>query len=117
MPTMDFEIYLPTNDSPEQRQAALADLTKWEDLAGIEFAVVMPNPTPRPDNRALVETLNGNPRWIPCAQVNPNDADAVAQVRQAVTEFGCRMLKMMPAIYAAPPCGHASRRCSDASDQ
>ncbi|MCC6625945.1 MAG: amidohydrolase family protein [Chloroflexi bacterium] len=115
MPTMDFEIYLPTNDSPEQRQTALADLAKWEDLAGIEFAVVMPNPTPRPDNQALVETLGGNPRWIPCAQVNPNDADAVAQVRQAVATGGCRMLKLMPAIYAAPPCGPASRALMDAA--
>jgi predicted TIM-barrel fold metal-dependent hydrolase len=106
---MDFEIYLPTNDGPEQRRAALADLAKWEDLAGIEYAVVMPNPTPRPDNQALIETLAGDRRWIPCAQVNPNDADAVAQVRQAVTAGGCRMLKIMPAIYGAPPCGPASR--------
>jgi predicted TIM-barrel fold metal-dependent hydrolase len=109
MPTMDFEIYLPTNVSAEERRAALADLAYWEDKAGIELAVVMPNPTPRPDNRALVETLGGDRRWIPCAQVNPNDADAVAQVRQAVTEWGCRMLKLMPAIYNAPPTGAATR--------
>ena len=113
MPTMDFEIYLPTNASAEERRAALADLAKWEDLAGIELAVVMPNPTPRPDNRALIETLGGDPRWIPCAQVNPNDADAVDELRQAVVEGGCRMLKLMPAIYNAPPCGPASRALLD----
>jgi hypothetical protein len=109
MPTMDFEIYLPTNASAEERRAALADLAKWEDLAGIEYAVVMPNPTPKPDNRALIETLGGDRRWIPCAQVNPNDPDAEADVRAAVG-LGCRMLKIMPAIYNAPPCGPASLR-------
>jgi hypothetical protein len=109
MPTMDFEIYLPTNESAEGRRAALADLAYWEDKAGIELAVVMPNPTPRPDNRALIETLGGDPRWIACAQVNPNDADAEAQVREAVA-LGCRMLKLMPAIYNASPCGPAATR-------
>jgi hypothetical protein len=113
MPTMDFEIYLPTNAGAEERRAALADLARWEDLAGIEIAVVMPNPTPRPDNRALVDTLGGDRRWIACAQVNPNDPGAVAEVRQAVTEWGCRMLKIMPAIYNAPPCGPAVRPLMD----
>lgn len=110
MPTMDFEIYLPTNEPPAQRKKALAELAAWEDKAGIEIAVVMPNPTPRPDNQALVETLAKDPRWIACAQVNPNDADAVEQVREAVTKGGCRMLKIMPAIYNAPPCGPAATR-------
>jgi predicted TIM-barrel fold metal-dependent hydrolase len=110
---MDFEIYLPTNASAAERRAALADLANWEDLAGIEIAVVMPNPTPRPDNHALVETLGGDPRWIACCQVNPHDADAVEQVRQAVTELGCRMLKLMPAIYNASPTSPASRRLLD----
>lgn len=113
MPTMDFEIYLPTNAGADERRAALADLAHWEDLAGIDLAVVMPNPTPRPDNDALVETLGGDPRWIPCAQVNPNDADAVAQVRRAVTELGCTMLKLMPALYNAPPCGPAALALMD----
>ena len=113
MPTMDFEAYLPTNVGADERKAALAELARCEDQAGIDLAVVMPAPTPAPDNRALVETLAGDPRWIPCAQVNPNAPDAVAAVRQAVTEFGCRMLKVMPAIYNAPPCGPAVRLLMD----
>jgi uncharacterized protein len=113
MPTMDFEAYLPTNVSADERKAALAELARCEDQAGIELAVVMPAPTPAPDNHALIETLAGDPRWIPCAQVNPNAPDAVAAVRQAVTEFGCRMLKVMPAIYNAPPCGPAVRALLD----
>ena len=104
MPTMDFEIYLPSEASPEVLRAALEELTYWEDRAGIEMAVVMPMPTPNPNHQALADTLEGNPRWIPCAQVNPQHGErAVAEFRRAVTEFGCKMLKLMPAIYNTPP--------------
>jgi predicted TIM-barrel fold metal-dependent hydrolase len=113
MPTMDFEIYLPSEASAEERRAALADLAHWEDLAGIEMAVVMPAPTPAPNSRAVVETLNGDPRWIPCAQVNPNAPGAADEVRHAVTALGCRMLKVMPALYNAPPLGAAVRALVD----
>ena len=44
MPTMDFEVYLPTNAPAEERTAALADLLRAEDAAGIQYAVVMPTP-------------------------------------------------------------------------
>jgi predicted TIM-barrel fold metal-dependent hydrolase len=101
---MDFEVYLPTDVGADERRAALAELARWEDQAGIELAVVMPKPIRQPNNRALAETLAGDRRWIPCCQVNPQDgAAAVAEVRQSATEFGCRMLKLMPAIYNAPP--------------
>ncbi len=113
MPTMDFEIYLPSEASARERQDALADLAHWEDKAGIAMAVVMPSPTPAPNNRALIETLAGDPRWVPCAQVNPNAPSAVVDVRHAVTALGCRMLKVMPAIYNAPPLGAAVRALMD----
>ncbi len=103
MPTMDFEIYVPTEVDAAERRAVLATLAEMEDQAGIEMAVVMPSPTPAPNNRALVETLAGDPRWIPCAQVNPNAPGAVEAVRAAVTDLGCRMIKVMPALYNAPP--------------
>ncbi len=114
MPTMDFEIYLPTEARADELRAALEDLTYWEDKAGIEMAVVMPAPTPNPNNKALVDTLAGNPRWIPCAQLNPqHGAQAVADFRQAVTEYGCRMLKLMPAIYNTPPTSPNGRALMD----
>lgn len=112
MPTMDFEVYLPTDLDAAGRAAALAELARWEDRAGIELAVVMPAPIARPDNRALLETLAGDPRWIPCCQVNPQHDDAVAQVREAVAG-GCRMLKLMPAIYNTPPTGPHARALVD----
>ena len=59
-PTIDFEVYLDTNASASDRAAALAGLFANEDAAGIEYAVVMPSPTPRPSNRALYETAGGS---------------------------------------------------------
>src|SRR5579859_3764702 len=99
MPTMDFEAYLNTNAPAPERQTTLAELFANEDAAGIEYAVVMPTPTPRPDNQALFETASGNPRAVLCCQVNPGDADALPQIEQSATQWGMRVLKIMPAIY------------------
>jgi predicted TIM-barrel fold metal-dependent hydrolase len=100
MPTMDFEVYLNTNAPAAERETALAELFRNEDAAGIEYAVVMPSPTPKPDNRALYETACNQRRAILCCQVNPNDGQAALQeIRQSVSEWGMRVLKIMPAIY------------------
>jgi predicted TIM-barrel fold metal-dependent hydrolase len=88
-------------------------LAHWEDKAGIEMAVVMPAPSPAPNNHALVETLAGDPRWVPCAQVNPNAPGAADAVRQALADLGCRMIKVMPAIYNAPPLSAAVLALAD----
>jgi len=109
---MDFEAYLPTDLDAEGRKAALAELAHWEDKGGIAMAVVMPSPIERPDNLALLETLAGDPRWVPCCQVNPRHQDAVEQMREAVAG-GCRMLKLMPAIYNVLPTGSHSRALVD----
>src|SRR5438270_3400433 len=101
MPTMYFEVYLDTNGSAPQRAAALSELFANEDAAGIEYAVVMPTPVPKPDNRALYETAGQQRRAILCCQVNPNDGEpAFAEIRQSATELGMRVLKIMPAIYS-----------------
>ena len=99
-PTIDFEVYLDTNAPASDRAAALAELFANEDAAGIEYAVVMPSPTPRPSNRALYETAGGEHRAILCCQVNPNDgATALEEIRQSASEWRMRVLKIMPAIY------------------
>jgi predicted TIM-barrel fold metal-dependent hydrolase len=100
MPTMDFEVYLNTNAPAEQRAAALRALLANEDAAGIEYAVVMPTPTRKPDNRALYETAGAQRRAILCCQVNPNDGQAALdEIRQSATKWSMRVLKIMPAIY------------------
>jgi predicted TIM-barrel fold metal-dependent hydrolase len=97
---MDFETYLNTNAPAGEREAQFADLLRNEDAAGIQYAVVMPSPTPKPDNRALYETAGRERRAVLCCQVNPNDGDsAFAEIRQSATEWRMRMLKIMPAIY------------------
>ncbi len=100
MITMDFETYLPTNSPPTERAAVLAEILRNEDAAGIEYAVVMPNPTPNPDNRALAESVKGERRVVACCQVNPNDGDAALRdVENSITNLGMKMLKIMPALY------------------
>src|SRR2546423_11511517 len=100
LPTMDFEVYLNTNAPATERERALADLFCNEDAAGIEYAVVMPSPTPKPDNRALYETAHEQRRAILCCQVNPNEGEAALdEIRRSASEWGMRVLKIMPAIY------------------
>jgi predicted TIM-barrel fold metal-dependent hydrolase len=100
MPTMDFEVYLDTNAPLAEREAALKALFTNEDAAGIEYAVVMPSPTPKPSNLALFETAGTERRAVLCCQVNPNDGEsALAEIKRAATEWGMRVLKIMPAIY------------------
>jgi len=97
---MDFEAYLNTNMPAAERETALAELFANQDAAGIEYAVVMPSPTPKPDNRALYETAGKQRRAVLCCQVNPNEGEAaLAEIRQSATEWGMRVLKIMPAIY------------------
>ncbi len=100
MPTMDFEVYLDTNAAPPEREVALLELFKNEDAAGIEYAVVMPSPTPKPDNRALYDTACQQRRAILCCQVNPNHGEAAfEEIKQSATQWGMRVFKIMPAIY------------------
>ncbi|HVC35704.1 MAG TPA: amidohydrolase family protein, partial [Chloroflexota bacterium] len=100
MITMDFETYVPTNAPATERAQVLAAILKNEDAAGIEYAVVMPNPTPQPQNQALAETVKGERRVVACCQVNLNDgAAAIKDVDRSVTQLGMRMLKIMPTLY------------------
>jgi uncharacterized protein len=100
MPTMDFEAYLNTNAPVAERASQLTELFANEDAAGVQYAVVMPSPTSKPDNAALYETAHTQRRAILCCQVNPNDGDsAFDDIRRSATEWGMRVLKIMPAIY------------------
>ena len=97
---MDFEVYLNTNAPAAERATGFAELLANEDAAGIEYAVVMPMPTRKPSNAALYETAHAERRAVLCCQVNPNDgAAAFDEIRQSATEWGMRVLKIMPAIY------------------
>jgi predicted TIM-barrel fold metal-dependent hydrolase len=99
MITMDFETYVNSEVSALERAAILADVLQDADAAGIEYVVVMPNPSAHPNNQALHETIRGERRVVGCAQVNPNDPSAVSDVETALTTLGMRCLKIMPTLY------------------
>ncbi|MCC6629283.1 MAG: amidohydrolase family protein [Chloroflexi bacterium] len=110
MPTMDFEAYLPSTAPPEEQARALAAILDNETAGGIEYAVIMPFPihpdgrlVERPDNRALAEAVRHERRVLPCCQINPNfGAESVQELETAATEWGMRMLKLMPILYTCP---------------
>ena len=67
------------------------------DEAGIDRAVLMPPVTIKPDNQWMVKQMQGNPRFIPCALLNPHYGDeALAELEIGVREWGIRGLKLMP---------------------
>ncbi len=100
MPTMDFEVYLNTNAPAAERATALAELFRNEDAAGVEYAVVMPSPTPSPDNSALYETAHARaarrPRAARSTRTTPTRSTRFGAPSR---DWGMRVLKIMPAIY------------------
>src|SRR5438270_12649901 len=88
-PTIDFEVYVNSNTPAPERTTALTELFANEDAAGIEYAVVMPSPTPRPDNRALYETAGAERRAILCCQVNPTRAAPSTRSARRRRTGGC----------------------------
>jgi uncharacterized protein len=97
--TMDFETYVNSEVPAAERAEILAQVLADEDAAGIQYAVVMPNPSPHPNNLALHETVRNEKRVVACCQVNPNDATALDDVETSLTTYGMRFLKLMPALY------------------
>lgn len=94
----DFEAYLSANY--QGRQFTLEELLAWEDEAGVDVAVVMPNTEVVPKNRELGETLRGNKRTLGCALINPCTGDAaVKEIQTAVRDWGLRGMKLMPVIH------------------
>jgi len=87
----DFEAYLTIS---------LDEILDMEDEAGIDVVVVMPETEIEPKNRELSDILKGNPRTIGCALINPHKGEkAVEELKAAVTEWGLRAMKLMPAIH------------------
>jgi predicted TIM-barrel fold metal-dependent hydrolase len=87
----DFEAYLTIS---------LDEILAMEDEAGIDVVVIMPETEMAPKNKELGELLNGNPRTIGCALINPHKgANAVTELKSAITEWGLKGLKLMGAIH------------------
>jgi predicted TIM-barrel fold metal-dependent hydrolase len=93
---IDCELYLldfPLID----RNYDVPALETLLDEAGIDRAVLMPPVTTIPDNHWMVEQIQGNSRFIPCALLNPHFGEkSVKELEIAVKEWNIRGLKLMP---------------------
>lgn len=88
---IDVELYLNPKASTAE------ELAKLEQEAGIDLAVLMPEPTLRPDNATLRNAAAQFSMFLPCACVNPKlGQEAVEEFETAVKEWGFRGLKLMP---------------------
>lgn len=102
MKRMDFEFYY-SRRLVNGRELTIDDILTMEDQAGIDVFVLMPPPDHRPDNRRVVEAIQGIDRIIGCCQVNPHfGQEAVHELERAVLEWGMKSLKLMPTIHGYP---------------
>ena len=100
----DFEAYL--SEQYQEEPFTLKMLLEMEDEAGIEKAVVMADLRKggqlafSPDNEGLAPQIQGNPRTIGCAVLNPHlGRKGVEELKRAVTEWGFQGLKLMPSAH------------------
>ncbi len=101
MPTMDYDC----GPSRAEGQASVVKLLAAQDAAGIELTCVKPQSDDPPDNRWLNSLIkeNGSPRLVGVAIVNPRRGEeALADLEEAVRDFGFRGLKLMPTVYGYP---------------
>lgn len=88
---IDVELYLNGKSSNAEQLMAL------EKEAGIDLAILMPEPTMRPDNASMHTVVKDLKMFIPCGCVNPNfGKEAVEEFETSVKEWGFRGLKLMP---------------------
>jgi predicted TIM-barrel fold metal-dependent hydrolase len=106
VPTIDFEAYLAF----KSRGGAEFDVTRllqMEDEAGIEVAIVMPsNNGPdgalevQPDNQRLADQIQGNPRCVGCATINPKlGLDNINAQLALVEQYGFGGAKLMATLH------------------
>ena len=88
---VDAELYLNAKSSNAEQLEAL------EKEAGIDLAILMPEPTMRPDNASMYAVVKNLKMFLPCVCVNPNfGKEALDEFGTSVKEWGFRGLKLMP---------------------
>ena len=104
----DFQTFLPP--VYEGKPFGPEGLTALADEAEVDQFVVMPETTARPDNAGLAGRIQGNPRMIGCASVNPAlGGEAVRDFEAAVKSFGFRGLRLSPFSHGYPIDGEVVR--------
>ena len=88
---IDVELYINAKSSN------LEQLVTLEKEAGIDLAVLMPEPTLRPDNATMHAVVQDLEMFLLCGCVNPNfGKEAVDEFEMSVKKWGFRGLKLMP---------------------
>jgi len=88
---VDAELYLNAKSSNAEQLEAL------EKEAGIDLAILMPEPTMRPDNASMYAVVKNLKMFLPCVCVNPNfGKEALDEFETSVKQWGFRGLKLMP---------------------
>ena len=104
----DFQTFLPRLF--DGKPFGPEDLTALADEAGVERFVVMPETTERPDNAGLAERIQGRPKMIGCASVNPTAGEAsVREFETMVKSSGFRGLRLSPFSHGYAIDGEVAR--------
>ncbi len=81
------------------------------DAHGLDMTMVMAPTAQYPDNQALAKAIDGNPRFIGFAVVNPyGPGGGVPELDRAVREWGMKGLKLMPLRHGYEADGEVPRR-------
>ena len=106
MERIDFQSWLP--GVFDGKPFGPGGLEASEEEAGVGRCVVMPGAEDRPDNDGLAARIEGRPRMVGCAAVNPLvGGEAVEELERAVLELGLRGLRLFPADHGFPMDGEA----------
>ena len=106
MERIDFQSWMPGAFDGEP--FGPGDLEALEEEAGVGRCVVMPGAGQRPDNAGLAARIEGRPRIIGCAAVNPLlGEEAVEELERAVRQLGFRGLRLFPADHGFAMDGEA----------
>ena len=88
--TGDLYAWLDHEIRPQELEALL-------DRHGFDMALIMPPTLQDPDNRSMAKALQGHPRLLGFAMINPYGPEGgVPELERAVGEWGMKGMKLVP---------------------
>jgi predicted TIM-barrel fold metal-dependent hydrolase len=93
----DFQTFLPSefNNSPFSAD----DLLQLADTASVDYMVVMPPISEKPDNESLADRIGDRERLIGCASVNPTLGEDVVKAFEESIQRGMKGLHLLPRTH------------------
>ena len=93
----DFQTFLPAKFNNLLFSAD--DLLQLADEASVDYMVVMPPISEKPDNAALADRIGGHERLIGCASVNPTLGEEAVKVFEESLQRGIKGLHLLPRTH------------------